>query len=281
MILVADSGSTKTDWMIVDEKSPMHKYSTTGFNPYFHDRSFIIDELKKNTELLNLSPQIKAIRFFGAGCSSPERNEVVRKALAEFFTNAEIHVESDMVGAVLSTCGDEQGIVGILGTGSNSCFYDGGKIHKNNFGLGFIMGDEGGGSYFGRKLITHYLYGIMPENITKKFNEQFEMNKEIMIANVYNNPKANVWLASFAKIFVDNREDEWVKKIVRKGMEEFFELYVCSYPNFKEVNVHFVGSMAYYFDEIIRDIARERQVRLKKIVRHPINHLAEYFLSKK
>ncbi|MBK8584535.1 MAG: hypothetical protein IPN88_03455 [Bacteroidetes bacterium] len=186
-----------------------------------------------------------------------------------------------MVGAVLSTCGDEQGIVGILGTGSNSCFYDGGKIHKNNFGLGFIMGDEGGGSYFGRKLITHYLYGIMPENITKKFNEQFEMNKEIMIANVYNNPKANVWLASFAKFFVDNREDEWVKKIVRKGMEEFFELYVCSYPNFKEVNVHFVGSMAYYFDEIIRDIAHERQVRLKKIVRHPINHLAEYFLSKK
>ncbi|HQW22776.1 MAG TPA: N-acetylglucosamine kinase [Bacteroidia bacterium] len=281
MILVADSGSTKTDWMIVDEKSPMHKYSTAGFNPYFHDRSFIIDELKKNTELLNLSPKIKAIRFFGAGCSSPERNEVVRGALAEFFTNAEIHVESDMVGAVLSTCGDEQGIVGILGTGSNSCFYDGGKIHKNNFGLGFIMGDEGGGSYFGRKLITHYLYGIMPENITKKFNEQFEMNKEIMIANVYNNPKANVWLASFAKFFVDNREDEWVKKIVRKGMEEFFELYVCSYPNFKEVNVHFVGSMAYYFDEIIRDIARERQVRLKKIVRHPINHLAEYFLSKK
>lgn len=281
MILVADSGSTKTDWMIVDEKSPMHKYSTAGFNPYFHDRSFIIDELKKNTELLNLSPKIKAIRFFGAGCSSPERNEVVRKALAEFFTNAEIHVESDMVGAVLSTCGDEQGIVGILGTGSNSRFYDGGKIHKNNFGLGFIMGDEGGGSYFGRKLITHYLYGIMPENITKKFNEQFEMNKEIMIANVYNNPKANVWLASFAKFFVDNREDEWVKKIVRKGMEEFFELYVCSYPNFKEVNVHFVGSMAYYFDEIIRDIAHERQVHLKKIVRHPINHLAEYFLSKK
>lgn len=281
MILVADSGSTKTDWMIVDEKSPMHKYSTAGFNPYFHDRSFIIDELKKNTELLNLSPKIKAIRFFGAGCSSPERNEVVRGALAEFFTNAEIHVESDMVGAVLSTCGDEQGIVGILGTGSNSRFYDGGKIHKNNFGLGFIMGDEGGGSYFGRKLITHYLYGIMPENITKKFNEQFEMNKEIMIANVYNNPKANVWLASFAKFFVDNREDEWVKKIVRKGMEEFFELYVCSYPNFKEVNVHFVGSMAYYFDEIIRDIAHERQVHLKKIVRHPINHLAEYFLSKK
>jgi len=138
MILVADSGSTKTDWMIVDEKSPMHKYSTTGFNPYFHDRSFIIDELKKNTELLNLSPQIKAIRFFGAGCSSPERNEVVRKALAEFFTNAEIHVESDMVGAVLSTCGDEQGIVGILGTGSNSCSMMAGKFIRITLDLDLL-----------------------------------------------------------------------------------------------------------------------------------------------
>ncbi len=280
MILVADSGSTKTDWIVVDEKSPMHKFSTVGFNPYFHDRNFILNELKRNDGLVGLSSEVKAIRFFGAGCSSPERNEVVRKALAEIFINASIHVDSDMVGAVISTCGDEQGIVGILGTGSNSCFYDGKKIHKNNFGLGFIMGDEGGGSCFGRKLITHYLYGILPENINKKFNEQFEMNKEIMIANVYNNPKANVWLASFAKFFVDNREDEWVKKVVRKGVEDFFELYICSYSNFKEVNVHFVGSMAYYFDEIIRDLAHQKQVNVKRIIRHPINHLAEYFLAK-
>ena len=281
MVLVADSGSTKTDWIIVDEKSPMHKFSTAGFNPYFHDRTFILNELKQNPGLIELSSKIKAIHFFGAGCSSPERNDIVKKALGEFFNNATIHVDSDMVGAVLSTCGDEKGIVGILGTGSNSCYYDGEKIHKNNFGLGFIMGDEGGGSYFGRKLITHYLYGILPESINKRFNEQFEMNKEIMIANVYNNPKANVWLASFAKFFVDNREDEWVKKMVRKGMEEFYDLYICSYPNYKEVEVHFVGSMAYYFDEIIRDIANQNQVQLKKIVRHPINHLAEYFLSKK
>lgn len=281
MILVTDSGSTKADWIVVDDKAPMQKFSTAGFNPYFHDEVFIVNELKLNSGLSGLSEKVSAVHFFGAGCSSPERNEIVRNALSKYFVNAKIYVDSDMVGAVLATCGNDPGIVGILGTGSNSCYYDGKTIHKNNFGLGFIMGDEGGGSYFGKKLITHYLYGIMPENIRSKFNQQFEMNKEIMIANVYNNPKANVWLASFAKFFVDNREEEWVRKIVGKGIEEFFDLYICGYPEYKNVEVHFVGSMAYYFDELIREIAKHKEVRVKKIIRHPINHLAEYFLENK
>lgn len=281
MILVTDSGSTKADWIVVDDKAPMRKFSTAGFNPYFHDEAFIVNELKLNSDLIGLSEKVSAVHFFGAGCSSPERNEIVRNALSKYFVNSKINVDSDMVGAVLATCGNDPGIVGILGTGSNSCYYDGKAIRKNNFGLGFIMGDEGGGSYFGKKLITHYLYGIMPENIRVKFDRQYEMNKEIMISNVYNNPKANVWLASFAKFFVDNREEEWVRKIVSKGLEEFFDLYICSYPESANVPVHFVGSMAYYFDEIIREIAGQKKVTVKKIIRHPINHLAEYFLENK
>ncbi len=280
MILVADSGSTKADWVIVDKTAPMVKFSSAGFNPYFHDHSYILKELHSNPGLLNIAAQIKEVHFFGAGCSSVDRNFIIEKSLMDFFENARVFVDSDMIAAVKATCGDNAGIVGILGTGSNSCYYDGETIHPNNFGLGFIMADEGGGSYFGKKLIAEYLYGSLPEGINKKFADKYEMNKAILLENVYNKPRPNVWLASYANFLTDNREDVWVKAFIKQGIEEFFRLYVCSYKDFKKSEVHFVGTIAYYFDEIIRSVGKEREVNVKKIIRHPINHLAEYYLEK-
>ena len=280
MILVVDSGSTKADWLVASTDTSSQKYSTVGFNPYFHDEKFILNALNSHKDLSEIAYKVTNLYFYGAGCSSEDRIQIIKGALKKIFINAKIEVDHDVFASVRATCGDESGIACILGTGSNSCYFDGINIHKNNYGLGFIMGDEGSGSYFGKKLITHYLYGILPENLKIDFEKRYEMDKEIMITNVYNNSSANVWLASFAKFMTDHKDDPWVIKTVTKGVEEFYNLYVCGYPNYKELKTHFVGSIAFYFEDIIRMVGAKKEVTVGKIVRHPINALAEYFLSK-
>ncbi len=280
MILIADSGSSKADWILIDQFSIKGKYSTIGFNPYFHTEKVIFNSLKEHNELSAISSQIEEVFFYGAGCANANRNVELVSALSNFFTKAKVSVESDMLGAVHATCGKNAGIVGILGTGSNCCYFDGAKIHDNNFGLGFILGDEAGGTYFGKMLVTHYLYGNLPENLHQKFSKEFVLTKEILLTNVYNNPGANVWLASFAKFFVENREDAWVQNTARAGIEEFFDLYICGVKDFKNLEVHFVGTMAFYFEDIIRKIGEEKNVIVKKIIRYPVDQLAEYFLTK-
>lgn len=280
MILLSDSGSTKADWVLIDKGIVVDSFHTAGFNPYFHNEAFILKTLRENEKMVRYAPEVKRIHFFGAGCSSPERNGVIRGALKKFFSFAEIQVDHDVYASVLATCGDRPGVACILGTGSNSCYFDGKKIHPNNYGLGFIMGDEGGGSYLGKKLITQYLYKTLPDSIRIPFEAKYKMDKEIMVANVYNNPSANVWLASFAGFYSEHANDPWVNKTVRKGFEEFLELYVCDYPSAETLDIHFVGSIAYYFQELLRETAAAKSLRVGRIVHHPINGLAEYFISK-
>jgi N-acetylglucosamine kinase-like BadF-type ATPase len=221
--------------------------------------------------------RVKEVHFFGAGCSSPERNALVRTALATFFSGADVEVEHDVMASVLATCGDDPGIACILGTGSNSCFFDGHIIHENNYGLGYIMGDEGSGSYLGKKLITHYLYGILPEAIRTAFEAKYVMNKEIMIENVYSKPGGNVWLASFARFLTEHPGDPWVQNTVRAGFSEFFDLYVCHYPDYRRLKIHFVGSIAHFFGDLLREVGSSKGADVGRIIRHPIIGLADYY----
>jgi N-acetylglucosamine kinase-like BadF-type ATPase len=280
MILVADSGSTKCDWITIDQGVIGEKSSTVGFNPYFCDESFILNGLSSNSSLVAIKGKVKEIHFYGAGCSSPERNDIVRHALQKFFPEADVEVEHDVLASAIATCGNHPGLACILGTGSNSCYYDGKIVHDSNFGLGYIMGDEGSGSYFGKKLITHYLYGILPEPTLSAFQSRYLMNKEIMIEHVYASPGANVWLASFAKFFTEHPNDVWVRKMVQKGFEEFFDLAVINYPDYRKLEVHFVGSIAFYFEDILRAVGASREAKVGRIVRQPILGLAEFFKAK-
>lgn len=280
MILVADSGSTKCDWLPIQHGAIGEKCSTVGFNPYFCDETFILKELNGSPELTAIRELVKEIHFFGAGCSSVERNAIVHRALKRFFPNANASVEHDVMAAVLATCGDEPGIACILGTGSNSCYFDGKVVHENNFGLGYIMGDEGSGSYFGKKLISHYLYGLLPDNLRVIFESKYVMNKEIMIEHVYSKPGGNVWLASFARFLTEHPDDPWVQKTVRKGFEEFYDCCVCTYKDYSTLDVHFVGSIAFYFESILREVGAEKGVHVRKVVRQPVNGLAAYYRSR-
>lgn len=281
MILITDSGSTKADWILGDNGKVVNQFNTIGFNPYFFDEKGIADELKKNNDLLSISKDVDKIYFFGAGCSSKERNEIVRKGLQQIFPDADIHVNHDVMASAIATCGDQPGIACIIGTGSNSCYYDGKDVKPNNYGLGYILGDEASGSYLGKLLITHYLYGILPEDLTNEFNKVYGVTgKDTVINHVYKQPGANVWLSSFANFLTDRNEHPWVREKVRNAFDLFLDLFVCSYPDYQQMTVHFIGSIAWFFKDILKEATIAKNVKTGKIIRKPIHDLAEFYLSR-
>jgi len=185
MILIADSGSTKADWIAGNDGSVIAEFNTKGFNPFFHDKNFILKELRANLPLSEYSSKIETLYFFGAGCSSPERNKIIHEGLSGFFTNAEVIVDHDMLGTALAVCDGKPGIACILGTGSNICYFDGNQIADTRHGLGYIIGDEGSGSYYGKKLLAWYLYKIIPDDLHNAFRAKYNLDKEPTIKKVY------------------------------------------------------------------------------------------------
>lgn len=279
-LIVCDSGSTKADWMVAEHGKVIAEFSTMGFNPFFHDAEKVFSELSKNESALKFRNEKAVIYFFGAGCSSLQRNEIIRTGLQKFFSVADITVDHDMLGAALAACGNSAGLVCILGTGSNTAYYDGKNLSETIHGLGYIMGDEGSGSYYGRKLITSFLYRIMPEDLRKKFFEKYNMTKEVMNENVYHRPNANVYLASFSPFLSENKNHPWIQQLVLKGMKEFYETNIISYPEHKTSPVHFIGSIAYHFSDILHSVADEFGFRIGKIIVRPVEELMRYYLEK-
>jgi N-acetylglucosamine kinase-like BadF-type ATPase len=277
MLLVADSGSTKADWLLYDGtivSGPLH---TMGFNPFFHTADTVMDAMMDHPEMVKLRDKITEVKFFGAGCSSAQRNEIIASGLRSFFMNAEVLVEHDLLACALATCGDQPGIACIIGTGSNSCWFDGKEVFEKNYGLGYILGDEGSGSYFGKKLLTWFLYGRLPADLQTAFEAAYHLGKNDIIDKVYKEPNANVWLASFTRFLTAHYEHPFIKEMVREGMRDFCDLYVCDYPNYKSVDVHFVGSVAYLFQQELADVAAEKGFRIGKIIKQPIDDLMCYF----
>ncbi|MBL7922855.1 MAG: N-acetylglucosamine kinase, partial [Bacteroidia bacterium] len=168
----------------------------------------------------------------------------------------------------------------IIGTGSNSCWFDGKMVHEHNYGLGYILGDEGSGSYFGKKLLTFFLYQRMPGDLRKAFEEQYHLDKNSIIDKVYKEPNANVWLAGFTRFLSAHYEHAWIKELILQGMRDFCDLYVCDYPDYKKVKVHFVGSVAFLYEQELKTVALEKGFQTGKIIKQPVNDLMEYFVRK-
>lgn len=281
MLFVVEGGSTKADWMLSDGEKMIARFSTIGFNPFFHTSEFIYNTLSSDSELGAFMDVVDEVRYFGAGCSSPGKNKIVEDGLKRYFTKAQVYVDHDLMACAYATCGDSEGIACIIGTGSNSCYFDGKKVHEKNYGLGFILGDEGSGSYYGKKLVTSFLYGLMPEHISKAFFESYRLDKNAVVRHVYNEPNANVWLASLSRFLSDFRNDPWIHSLILKGMHDFIDLYVIHYENYKKTPVHFVGSLAYVFSDELKEVASSREIQVGKIIKQPIEDLMNYFLSKK
>ncbi len=279
MILIADSGSTKADWILGQNGKVISGYSTKGFNPFFHDRNFILAELNANSELSQIRRSIQELYFFGAGCSSPERNRHIQESLQEFFESAEIVVEHDMLGTALAVCDGKPGVACILGTGSNICYFNGTDIEPIHHGLGYILGDEGSGSYFGRKLLAWYIYGILPPELAERFRDAYHPDKEQVVKQIYQEKNPNVFLASFAPFLTENRAHPFITELIETGIAEYFKTNVLSYPQSMELPVHAVGSIAWHFRDVFEATAWLHGIKTGTIIHKPVTGLAEYFLS--
>ncbi|MFI5136551.1 MAG: N-acetylglucosamine kinase [Sphingobacteriales bacterium] len=281
MILVADSGSSKTDWLLALPGQEAKQFRTAGLNPYFLTEKEILKILQEQAaDIIAYAADIKEIYFFGAGCSNPDRNEIVTNAISSLFPKAYVSVDSDLLGCAYATCGHEKGICCVLGTGSNLCFFDGEKIHDGQHGLGFVLGDEGSGSWFGKALITDFLYGKMPDEISEKFNEAYHQDKQAVIKNVYQMPNPNAYLAAFSKFLTTIRTSAYAQNLLRKGIVEFVETDIKSFPQYHSYKCHFVGSIAFVFADELKVICNEYGIHIGKIIRQPIHDLLTFILSR-
>jgi glucosamine kinase len=281
MILVADSGSSKTDWLLAVSLQDPLQFRTGGLNPYFLGEKEMVKLLQdQGADLIAYAPEITEIYFFGAGCSSPDRHEIVSNALSQLFPKAYISVDSDLLGSAYATCGHEKGLCCVLGTGSNISFFDGEEVHSGKHGLGYVLGDEGSGTWFGKELITDFLYGDMPPDIHDLFNQEYGLNKEIVIYNVYQQPRANSYLASFAKFLNKIRTAEYGQALLNKGLLEFIETNIKSYPEFHKYKCNFVGSMAFVFADELKALCTANGIKTGKIIRQPIFDLLQFIIDR-
>ncbi|NQX40444.1 BadF-type ATPase [Pedobacter steynii] len=279
MILVADSGSSKTDWMGYSPEETI-SFSTQGINPYFLNAHDIFKLFSKKKEIAAYAEKVKEIYFFGAGCSSPDKVEVISNGISSFFTQAYVSVEHDLIGSAYATCGDQKGLTCILGTGSNISYYDGKNVHSGSHGLGYVLGDEGSGTFFGRKLITSYLYGNMPAELSVIFAQNYQIDKETVVTNLYQKPSPNTYLASISRFMAEHTDHPFILNILREGFQEFVDTNIKDYANYKSLDCHFVGSIAFYYRDVLREVCLNNQVKVGKIYQKPIEGIYNYILRK-
>ena len=280
MILIADSGSTKCSWALVDQQGNLIKeISTIGFNPYFIDKKNILKELEQSN-LTNYSKEILEVFFYGAGCSSKDKNKIISDSLQSFFINSKIVVKHDIDAACYAMYKGNPNITCILGTGSNSCFYDGKEIIENAPSLGFLLGDEASGNYFGKKLLTLYFNNLMPEDLKVKFESGFETDLSIIKENIYNNNRSNVYLSKYFPFITENKNHPIIQDLIFNSLNDFFNLHVCCYENYKDLEINFIGSVGYFLSDEINKVAKKHNCKIGGVVKNPINNLIDFHFNK-
>ena len=276
--IIVDSGSSKADWRVVNEKDVL-SITTRGFNPVFHSNEVIYEEVQK-TFSSKIEPHVvKQIHFYGAGCWDDKRKDVVRRALARFFAEAKIAIEHDLLGAARAACMREAGITCILGTGSNSCLYDGTAVTDNITNLGYLLGDEGSGTFLGKALLRAYFYREMPSELLQQFEAFVPGGKSSILDKVYGKETPNVYLASFVPFLSTYREHPFVLKMLYDAFALFIDRHVRKYQNHNTLPIHFIGSVAYHFQNILKIVLEERNMRAGSFIQKPIDHLVAFHAS--
>lgn len=275
MKIIADSGSTKTAWRLVADNNIVISIETLGINPYYQGKDEISEFLTNNL-LPHIKKPVEAIHFYGAGCSEEGKCNVVKEAISSVIPSPIIEVNSDLLGACRALCHNEPGIVCILGTGSNSCYYDGKSIVQNISPLGFILGDEGSAAVLGKKLVADYLKNMMPENIRMIFEKDYSITTSEVLNRVYRSEFPNRFLSGFAPFLSKNINDSYCEDLVVSEFGDFILRNVLKYNEGKETPINFTGSIAFYFENQLRDVVRTNGLIPGKIVQHPIDLLTEY-----
>ena len=275
MILIADSGSTKCTWALCSKTERKVQYfATIGFNPFFVDAKQINSHLEQSN-LKRFVKDITEVHFYGAGCSNDEMNKVIEIGLSNFFQNAKISVAHDLNAACLATFQGKDSICCILGTGSNSCFYDGKNIVEAAPSLGFIVGDEASGNYFGKKILQLYFNKKLSDKLAHKLEKEYALTLQNYNENVYYKNCPNRYLATFFKFLAENKSETTFQNIIQNGLREFFELHICCFENYQNYPINFIGSVAYFLQEELNVMAKEYGCKIGQIIQNPIENLVK------
>lgn len=275
MILIADSGSTKTTWCLLDRESGKKEIIlTAGINPFYQDADTIIKALE--AEFSSKERNFDAIYFYSAGCANPSISKVAFNALDHFFNTTILEIESDLMAAAHALCGTTEGIACILGTGSNSCHYNGKEVVENVSPLGFILGDEGSGAVIGKKLLADILKKQLPDQVRQAFFNKYKTDSAEILENIYKKPFPNRYAAGFTKFISEYKSEQALQQLVTQSFDEFLTRNVLQYNKAKDLPVHFTGSIAYYFRDLLSVALEKRQLKLGNIIKDPIEGLIEF-----
>jgi len=278
MILIADSGSTKTDWRLVKQDGTTSSFQTIGFNPYFITSASVLNELT-SSKLVDIKKDVKQVFFYGAGCSNEANCKVIFKPFSTFFSNARVEVEHDMLAAARATCGRDKGMVGILGTGSNSCLYNGIDIVENVAALGYLLGDNGSGADIGKTFIKSFLGKDLPADVEEDFNRKYKLKTTDILDAVYKQPLPNRFLAGFSLFVFQHLNNPFISKLVESRFELFFEKNICKYSDYQNNTLHLVGSIASVYQDVFKKTAEKYNVEVGKVIKQPIEELVKYHVG--
>lgn len=274
--LIADSGSTKCEWcLLTGEKKK--KIFTTGMSPYFLSADQMVELLQKELVKKIKDVTVDEVYYYGTGLGNPDNVVMLKKVLKKVFASAKkIEASIDLLAAARAVCGHEKGIACILGTGSNSCYYNGKKIIKNSPGLGYVLGDEGSGAYLGKKVIQHFLYNTFDEDLMLRFTNQFNVGANEILEHVYKMPQPNRYLASFAIFLAENRGHYMIENIIEDGLNDFFFTHLYKYRESWLYPISFVGSVAYGFKDVLKNLCATYELELGKVLKQPMDGLVAY-----
>lgn len=279
MFLIADSGSTKTEWALIEKGNVVQNILTKGFNPYYYQKADFISDLKTSLSGQLVFDKIEKVFFYGAGCSSVSNCSMVETSLKAVFSDALIIVEHDLFAAGLALLRDNKGIACILGTGSNSCLWQDKKIIKNVPSLGYMLGDEGSGTHIGKLLLKGVLLGEADANLTKDFYNKFDLDFNTSLDKIYKKPDPNLFYSSISPFVNKNIDKLFCKEVVKQSLSQFVQRYISKYPGFQSLPVSFVGSVAFHFQDILKVVLEENQMTLGRILQNPMEGLVEYHLG--
>lgn len=276
-ILLAESGSTKTDWCLLRPGSTDVHFHTSGINPYLQSPAAIGDMLEAELHWDKSQHDADQITFYGAGAGSDSNQKLIHDSLTRYFGIKNVGVKTDMMAAAHSLCGTEKGVVCIIGTGSNSCYYDGNKIAEQQANLGYVAGDEGSGNYMGKRVLQYYAYKTFDAELHESFEMLFGSNLPEILHHIYREPFPNRYLAGFTKLLVDNRGHFMVENIIEDCLNDFFHHHILKYRSSWKQQIHFTGSIAWAFQDVIENLCHQFELELGKIVKSPMEGLIRYY----
>jgi len=276
MILIAESGSTRTDWVFIEKNEHVSRYQTAGFNPYYIPGEDMVNTMEKELLPMIDPERVRYIFYYGSGCSTEKKRFIVEEALGRVFPNASIEVHHDLLGAARGLFGKESGIACIMGTGSNSCLYDGNAITENIPSLGYFFGDEGSGAYIGKLFLSAYLKNELPLHINEAFREKYNFNLEDILDAVYNKPRPSRFLGSFAEFVSGLREDPIIHEILYRSFDDFIQERIMRYNDYDLYDIRCTGSVVYHLQDLFLEAAEQYGIRINLIVKDPVDGLIEY-----